>query len=52
MHGYVHHLIDPLQGQHLCQLQDTFLFFPHVYRHSFVVFDGLVSLAYKQQCPI
>jgi hypothetical protein len=30
MHGYVHHLIDPLDGQHLCQLQDTFLFFPHV----------------------
>jgi hypothetical protein len=30
MHGYVHHLIDPLHGQHLCQLQDKFLFFPHV----------------------
>ncbi len=30
MHGYVHHLIDPLHGQRLCQFQDIFLFFPHV----------------------
>jgi hypothetical protein len=26
----VHHLIDPLHGQRLCQFQDIFLFFPHV----------------------